>query len=200
MLSTDSFEHAVIELFAEKVFQQAINFPTRGDKTLVVAFYAYCCSTAVRDTAFTRLYDCSDHCEIKLTIKNMSTQTKGCIHDLKSYKSADFDGLRDHFEQLTLALTCFSNIDNTCIELYKYFDDAVNIHVATRTRHRQNLPRWITSATSFLLKKLEANKANKLPTRVIFLENNLAEAYEEDRVVYQEKLLGTATPTPSSST
>ena len=60
-----------------------------------------------------------------------------CIQDFNSKGSADFDCIRDNVEQFTFAATYFSNIDNTFIELYKYFDDAVNIYVP---RYRPNLP------------------------------------------------------------
>ena len=124
---------------------------------------------------------------------------KRCIHEFKSYEFADFDGLRDHLEQFIFAPTCFSNINHTCIELYKYFDDAVNILVPNRTRHRQNLPPWITTATSFLLKKKPETQRRLLLSepksyrtkKYVFLENNPAEACEDNRLVYQEKRFGT---------
>ena len=70
--------------------------------------------------------------------------------------------------------------------------------VPTRTRHRQNLPPWITSESSHLLKKMQTQKrllAAK-PTsyrrnKIVELDNLVSKSCEEDRVHYQEKLFNT---------
>ena len=68
----------------------------------------------------------------------------------------------------------------------------------TRTIHRQNLPPWITSESSHLLKKMQTQKRLLVakPTsyrrnKIVELENLVSKSCEEDRVHYQEKLFNT---------
>ena len=47
--STDSFEQAVIDLLDDLMYDQSINFPTCGSRTLDVAFFSNCTVTAAVD-------------------------------------------------------------------------------------------------------------------------------------------------------
>ena len=67
--------------------------------------------------------------------------------------------------------------------------------VPTRTRHRQNIPPWITSEFSHLLKKMQTQKrllaakpSSYRRNKMVELENLVSKSCEEDRVHYQEKL------------
>ena len=70
--------------------------------------------------------------------------------------------------------------------------------VPNRTRHRQNLPPWITSESSHLLEKMQTQKrliAAK-PTsyrrnRIVELENLVSKSCGKDRFHYREKLFNT---------
>ena len=81
-------------------------------------------------------------------------------------------------------------------EFTRYLDGILDLYVTKRTRHRQSLPPWISCGTSNLINKLKTQKRlleNK-PTSyrkqlVLKLEIQVTDPAEEDRVVYQEKLL-----------
>ena len=196
--STDSFEQAVIDLLDDLMYDQSINFPTCGSQTLDVAFFSNCTVTAAVDENFNEIYNCSDHLAIGLTIERLTCSEKIFKENFRSFGSADISSLRDHLCWSPFFPTCFSNIDNTCLELYQHFDRAIDMFIPTRTRHRQNLPPWITSESSNLLKKMQTQKrllAAK-PTsyrrnKIVELENLVSKSCEEDRVHYQEKLFNT---------
>ena len=91
---------------------------------------------------------------------------------------------------------CFTNIDNMCEEFYQYMDQIFEIHVPKRTRHRQKLPPWISSFTSYNMKRLQTQKwlLSEKPTsyrkqEVLKLENQLIESSELHRIEYQEKIM-----------
>ena len=137
--STDSFEQAVIDLPDDLMYDQSINFPTCGSRTLDVAFFSNCTVTAAVDENFNEIYNCSDHLAIRLTIERLTFSEKIFIENFRSFGSAKFSSLRDHLCRNPFSPTYSSNIDNTCLELYQHFDRAIDMSL-TRTRHCQNLP------------------------------------------------------------
>ena len=71
-------------------------------------------------------------------------------------------------------------------------DQIFEFHVPKRTRHRQSLPPWISSFTSYNMKRLQTQKrllSEKLTSyrkqEVLKLENQLIESSELDRIEYQ---------------
>ena len=93
---------------------------------------------------------------------------------------------------------CHTNINNTCLELHDYFNIFIQKHIPQRTKHRQQLPPWITPSTLNLMKKLKAQRellnkklTNYRKVMVTKLENLVTELCEHDRVAYQEELIAT---------
>ena len=81
-------------------------------------------------------------------------------------------------------------------EFGQYTENLIQECVPLRTRHRQEMPPWITPSTSNLINKLKTQKKVLLerPTasrrnNVSKLENVVLENCEIDRLKYQEKLL-----------
>ena len=88
---------------------------------------------------------------------------------------------------------CHTNIDNTFFKLCQYTENLLQECVPLRTRHRQEMPPWITPSLSKLINKLKTPKKMLLewPTAnrksfVSELENVLVECCEVDRLSYQE--------------
>ena len=94
--STDSFEQAVIDLLDDLMYDQLINFPTCGSRTLDVAFFSNCIVAAAVDENFNEIYNCSDHLAIRLTIERLTCTEKIFLENFRSFGSADFSSLRDH--------------------------------------------------------------------------------------------------------
>jgi len=92
--STVSFEQAVIDLLDDLMYDQSINFPTCGSRTLDVAFFSNCTVTAAVDENFNEIYNCSDHLAIRLTIERLTCSEKIFIENFRSFGSADFSSLR----------------------------------------------------------------------------------------------------------
>ena len=105
--STDSFEQAVIDFLDDLIYDQSINFPTCGSRTLDVAFFSNCTVTAAVDENFNEIYNCSDHLAIRLTIERLTCSEKIFIENFRSFGSADFSSLRDHLCRNPFSPTCF---------------------------------------------------------------------------------------------
>ena len=121
--STDSFEQAVIDLLDDLMYDQSINFPTCGSRTLDFAFFSNCTVTAAVDENFNEIYNCSDDLAIRLTIERLTSSEKILIENFRSFGSADFSSLRDHLCRNPFSPTFFptsttraSNYTNILIE------------------------------------------------------------------------------------
>ena len=74
--STEAFEQAVIDLLDNLMYDQSINIPTCGSRTLDVASFSNCTVTAAVDENFNGIYNCSDHLAIRLTIERLTCSEK----------------------------------------------------------------------------------------------------------------------------
>ena len=105
--------------------------------------------------------------------------------------------MNDHLAEKPFQAICYTNIKKMSEEFTSYLDEIFDLYVPKRTGHKQSLPPWISCGTSNLIDKLKTQKRafeNK-PTScrkqlVLELEMQVTDSAEEDRVVYQEKLLG----------
>ena len=57
-----------------------------------------------------------------------------------------------------LEFTCFSKVNNMCLEFYEYVDKLLLEFLPQRIFHRQSLQPWITPETSNLMKRLHTKK------------------------------------------
>ena len=90
---------------------------------------------------------------------------------------------------------CHTNIDNMYSELCQYTENLIQECVPLRTRHRQEMPPWITPSTSNLINKLKTRKKVLLERPTAYLRNSVSklenvvlENCELDRLKYQEEL------------
>ena len=196
LASTKGEENEVIELFEESLYRQIINFPTCGQNTLDVAFYKNCNLVAHLDEKFSSIYDCSDHKSIQLTLECPRQDAKETLGNFRSFGNADYESINKILSTEPFKPVCFTNINNMCEEFYQYMDQIFEVHVPKRTRHGQSLPPWISSFTSYNMKRLQTQKLllSEKPTsyrkqEVLNLENQLIESSELDRIEYQEKIM-----------
>ena len=193
----DEEEAELIELFKSRLLKQSINFPTCNSNTLDVFFYQNCTVFSENDQKFDKTFNCSDHLAIKTSVDFRFTEYNPVREKYKSYGSGDYKSMIEEMEGTPFTPVCFTNIDNMYAEYIDYLDWLSDLHVPTRTSHRQTLPPWIQPSTSHELKKLETQK-RLLSTRptsyrksyVCQLENMVTELCEQDRIDYQNKLLG----------
>ena len=197
LYSPNETEDIVIEMFEAKLFRQIIDFPTCGNNILDTAFYQNCHLSAELDKSFPSIYNLTDHEAIRLSLENPVTETKPLIQNFISFGNADYDAINEHLVEKPLQSNCYTNINKMSEEFTRYLDGIFDLYVSKRTRHRQSLPPWISCGTSNLINKLKTQKRlmeNK-PTSyrkqlVLKLEIQVTDSAEEDRVVYQENLLG----------
>ena len=196
LASTNGEENEVIELFEESLYRQIINFPTCGQNTLDVAFYKNCNLVAHLDEKFSSIYDCSDHKSIQLTLECPRQDAKETLGNFRSFGNADYESINKILSTEPFKTVCFTNINNMCEEFYQYMDQIIEVHVPKRTRHRQSLPPWISSFSSYNMKRLQTQKRllSEKPTsyrkqEVLKLEIQLIESSKLDRIEYQEKIM-----------
>ena len=76
----------------------------------------------------------------------------------RNYGRADYQKMIDVFSTRHFSPVCHTNIDNMYSELCQYTENLIQECVPLRTRHRQELPPWITPNTSNLINKLKTQK------------------------------------------
>ena len=156
-----------------------------------------CHLSAELDKSFPSIYNLTDHEAIRLSLENPVTETKPLIQNFRSFGNADYDAINEHLVEKPFQSICYTNINKMREEFTRYLDGIFDLYVPKRTRHRKSLPPWISCGTSNLINKLKTQKRlleNK-PTSyrkqlVLKLEIQVTDSAEEDRVVYQENLLG----------
>ena len=197
LYSPNETEDKVIEMFEEKLFRQIIDFPTCGNNILYTAFYQNCHLSAELDKSFPSIYNLTDHEAIPLSLENPVTETEPLIQKFRIFGNADYDAINEHLVEKPFQSICYTNINKMSEEFTRYLDGIFDLYVPKRTRHRQSLLPWISCVTSNLINKLKTQKRlweNKPPSYrkqlVLKLEIQVTDSAEEDRVVYQENLLG----------
>ena len=166
--------------------------PTCGNNCL-----GYCLLSAELDKSFPSIYNLTDYEAIRLSLENPVTETKSLIQNFRSFGNADYDAINKHLVEKPFQSICYTNINKMSQEFTRYLDGIFDLYVPNRSRHRQSLPTWISCGASNFFNKLKTQKRlleNK-PTSyrkqlVLKLEIQVTDSAEEDRVVYQENLLG----------
>ena len=194
--SEDQEEQSVLELFENVLYQQGVDFHTRGTNTLDVAFFRNCSLFASPNEVFAQIYDCSDHKAVKLSLEFPNSEEKPIIGNFRSCGSADYPAINELLEKIESSSKCYTDINQMCEEMYDSFDRIVEALIPRRTRHRQLIPPWITSSRSNLLNKLTTQRKLLLlkPTtcwkmQAAKLQNNVIEAAEIDWTNYQIKTM-----------
>ena len=179
------------------MFRKIIGFPTCGNNILDTSFYQNCHLFAELDKSFPSIYNLTDHEAIRLSLENPVAETKPFIQNFKSFGNAEYDARNEHLVEKLFQSICYNNINKMSEKFTRYLDGIFDLKLSKRTRHRQSLPPWISCGTSNLINKLKTKKPllENEPTSyrkqlVLKRENQVTDAAEEDRVVYQENLLG----------
>ena len=74
---------------------------------------------------------------------------------------------------------CHTNIDNMSSELCQYTGNLIQECVPLRTRHRQEMPPWITPSTSNLINKLKTQNKVLLERPTAYRRNNVSKGWAE---------------------
>ena len=183
--SYDDEEQTFLDLVEANLYQQAVNFPARATNILDVVFFKNCIFYACEDLKFSRIYNCTDHKPIKVTLEIGNKDPKAAIKNFHSFGSGGYEEMLIDMSINKYQPVCHTNINNTCVELHDYFDIFIQKHIPQRTKRRQQLPPSIMPSTSNLMKKLKTQREllNKKPSnyrklKVTKLENLVTEFCE----------------------
>ena len=138
-------------MFEENNFTQTVNFKTRTENVLDLVFIRNRIPIVAKDHTFDSLFDVPHHKAVSISFDLTTYETKHPIKKYFSFSRADFDSIGTKILNHPLEFTFFSNINNMCLEFYKYVDKMLLEFVPQRTFHRQGLPPWITPETFNLM-------------------------------------------------
>ena len=198
LCSSDDYEQTVLDLFGHHLLQQVVDFPTCSNSLDDLVFHRKCTVLTEKDEDFTKVYNITDHQAVKMRLECPHNQPKPIYESYRSYGSADFCKMNDIMSRHPFTPVCHTNIDNMYFEFCQYNQSMIEECVPLRTKHRQEMPPWITPSTSNLINKLKTQRKLLVdrPTtyrrnHVANLENVVAENCEIDRLNYQEELFST---------
>ena len=83
---------------------------------------------------------------------------------------------------------CWSNIDQLVEMWYKWIRGILRETTSLGTKHRSNLPPWVTSSTSHLIKKLHTAKKQNRKSKIEKLDKVVSLALVNDQKSYEEHL------------
>ena len=179
------------------MFRQNIDFPTCENNILDTAFCQNCHIYAELDKSSPIIYDLTDHEAICLSVENPFTEPTPLIQNPKSFGNDDYDTKNEHLFEKPFQAICYTNISKMSEEFTRYLNTIINRYAPKRTMHIKSLPPSISCGTSKMISKLRTLKrlSENKPTSyrkqmVLKLENQITDSAEEDRLLYQEKLLG----------
>ena len=185
-------DRTILDNFTSSNYTQCIDFNTRGNNILDVAFEQHLSIQNTPYSEFEKVFDISEHLPIKIDCK--SYPQKPVFVTFYSYTRADYPGIDQFVEENPFSPICTTNVNVAIREWYEYIEVIVEKFVPKRTIHRQTLPPWIKPETSNLIKKLETQRKlfneKPIPVRISRLrecEESVATKGEEDRFEYQTK-------------
>ena len=73
------------------MFQQSVEFPTRGMNTLDVLLYQNCTVFSTRDDDFDKIFDCSDHFSVRSNLELKFLEVSLTKGKFDSYTSGDYN-------------------------------------------------------------------------------------------------------------
>ena len=196
LCSSDDYEERVIDLFDHHMLRQVVDFPTCANNTIDLVFQRKCSILAQKDNDFTTVYNITNHHAVKMKLECSNHQQKPIFEKYRSYRRADYQKIFDIMSTCPSSPVCHTNIDNMFSVLCQYTENLIQECVPLRTRHRQQMPPWITPSTSNLKNKLKTQKRVLLERLTAYRRNNVSklenvvlENCEIDRLNYQEEHL-----------
>ena len=197
--SADLYEKQLVNLFDCQNFIPVVFFPTYG-KNILDQIFVNDESIVIDvkcDDSLLKIFSLSDHIPILLDLDlSPAKNEKTGLHKILSFCKFDYDGLKESLRLNTFNPICYSNCNRMLSEWYHWLFEAITKFTSRRSKHRTNLPHWITPATSHLIKKLNTlqRKQNALANndsmrlKIETSRNSLAEAVDLDPKSYESKL------------
>ena len=105
----------------------------------------------------------SDHKPIVTTIDLEKEETQFAVTDIKyAFNKGDWDELNKSILQEPFQPYCYSNVDELLKQWYEWLWKKIDKHIPRITKHRSQLPPWISNVTSNLMNKLKTMKNKKV--------------------------------------
>ena len=114
--SEDQLESNVINMFEENNFTQIVNFKTAAENVLDLVSIRNCSPTVAKDHTFDVVFHVCDQKAVSISFDLTIYETKRPVEKNFSLSRADLDGIGSKFLNHPLDFTCFSNINNMCVE------------------------------------------------------------------------------------
>ena len=155
------------------MFRQVVDFPTCANLPVdLVVFQRKCNILAEKDDNFTKVYNITNHHAVKMRLECSHHQQKPIFEKYRSYGRVDYQKIIDIISTRSFSPVCNTNIKNMYAELCQYTDILIGECVLLRTRHRQEMPPWITPSASILINKLKTQKKVLLQRPTACRKNN----------------------------
>ena len=113
--SDDDEEQTFLDLVETNLYQQAVNFSTSATNILDVVFFNNCSVYACEDLTFSRIYNCTDHKPIKVTLEIVHKVPKVAIKNFHSFGSGNYEEMLIDMSINKFQPVCHTNINNTCL-------------------------------------------------------------------------------------
>ena len=184
----------MVDLFDCQIFIPVVFFPTCGKNTLDQIFVNddSIVIDVKCDDSLLKFFSLSDHIPIFLDLDLSPAKIeKTELHIILSFCKCNYVGLKGNLRLNPFNPICYSNCDRVLSEWYHWLFGAITKFTQRRSKHRFNLPTWITPATSHLKKKLNTLQRNQnslanndsLRLKIETSRDSLAEAVDLDQTI-----------------
>ena len=135
-----------------------------------------------------------DHKPIVTTIDLEKEETQFAVTDIKyAFNKADWDELNKSILQEPFQPYCYSNVDELLKQWYEWLWKKIKKLIPRITKHRSQLPPWISNVTSNLMNKLKTRKKRKSVTlskliKLKRLEKPIKFESEKDLAEYEKSI------------
>ena len=143
------------------MLRQVVDFPTYANNTINLVFQSKYNILTEKDDNFTKVYKITNYHAPKARLDCSHHKQKPNSEKYLSYGRADYQKMIDIINTQPFSRFCHTNIDNIFSKLCQYTENLIRECVPLRTRHRHEMPPWITSSTSKLMNKLKTQKKRK---------------------------------------
>ena len=188
--SNEPLESVMTDLFVED-FEHIIDFPTRGNNILDLLFLRADIVVLNKQKFHVRQLK-TDHSAVCVSV-SLNKPITGVFPENKpcySFCKADYASIRQSMISQPFRPECWSNPNALVDEWENWIRRVVQKFVPRRTKHRANLPPWVTPGTCHLIKKL-ATKRKFLPEgngKLLQLVAQVDNALQLDRSDYEDQL------------
>ena len=198
--STSDYEDSFAGMFVNSGFEQFLRKTTSGSLDIcllnipekVVRWFS---NTFLIRSAFLNGHFRSDHDPLSIFIDLQTLSVKTTQTHAFSYSRVDFNKVNKYIIEDPFSPYCYSNFDVLLETWYEWLHETLLATIPIRTNHRSNLPIWVTSPTSCIIRKLKSlqRKLNSEPSpalrnKVRSLEVLVASKINEDLMLYEQSI------------